>query len=68
METAQYILLGITSALLIGFIVVLTIYVVNTKKNKEFNVKLYEKIIYITAIVLFIFSIAFSIINIVSAI
>lgn len=68
METAQYILLGITSALLIGFIVVLTIYLVNTKKNKEFNVKLYEKIIYITAIVLFIFSIAFSIINIVSAI
>ena len=68
METAQYILLGITSALLIGFIVVLTIYLVNTKKNKEFNVKLYEKITYITAIVLFIFSIAFSIINIVSAI
>lgn len=68
METAQYILLGITSALLIGFIVVLSIYLVNTKKNKEFNVKLYEKIIYITAIVLFIFSIAFSIINIVSAI
>ena len=68
METAQYILLGITSALLIGFIVVLTIYLVNTKKNKEFNVKLYEKIIYITAIVLFIFSIAFSIINIVTAI
>ena len=68
METVQYILLGITSALLIGFIVVLSIYLVNTKKNKEFNVKLYEKIIYITAIVLFIFSIAFSIINIVSAI
>lgn len=68
METAQYILLGITSALLIGFIVVLSIYLVNTKKNKEFNVKLYEKIIYITAIVLFIFSIAFSVINIVSAI
>lgn len=68
METAQYILLGITSALLIGFIVVLSIYLVNTKKKKEFNVKLYEKIIYITAIVLFIFSIAFSIINIVSAI
>ena len=68
METVQYILLGVTSALLIGFIVVLSIYLVNTKKNKEFNVKLYEKIIYITAIVLFIFSIAFSIINIVSAI
>ena len=68
METAQYILLGITSALLIGFIVVLTMYLVKTKKKKEFNVKLYERIIYITAIVLFIFSIAFSIINIVSAI
>ena len=68
METVQYILLGVTSALLIGFIVVLSIYLVNTKKKKEFNVKLYEKIIYITAIVLFIFSIAFSIINIVSAI
>ncbi|MDD7735696.1 MAG: hypothetical protein SOW55_03765 [Bacilli bacterium] len=68
MEIAQYILLGITSALLIGFIVVLTMYLVKTKKKKEFNVKLYERIIYITAIVLFIFSIAFSIINIVSAI
>lgn len=68
MEIAQYILLGITSALLIGFIVVLTMYLVKTKKKKEFNVKLYERIIYIIAIVLFIFSIAFSIINIVSAI
>ena len=68
MEIAQYILLGITSALLIGFIVVLTMYLVKTKKKKEFNTKLYEKIIYITAIVLFVFSIAFSIINIVSAI
>ena len=68
MEIAQYILLGITSALLIGFIVVLTMYLVKTKKKKEFTVKLYERIIYITAMVLFIFSIAFSIINIVSAI
>ena len=68
MEIAQYILLGITSALLIGFIVVLTMYLVKTKKKKEFNVKLYERIIYITAIVLFLFSIAFLIINIVSAI
>ncbi len=66
MKIAQYILLGITSALLVCFITLFVIYIVKQKKKIEFDVKKMEKILIINAGALFVFSVAFSILNIIA--
>lgn len=66
MEIAQYILLGVTSALLLCFVVLFVIYVVKQKKKIEFDVKKMEKVLVVNALALFVSSVAFSILNIIA--
>lgn len=65
MEVLQYVLLGITSALLVCFITFFVLYLVGSKKNiNAKKLALYEKLLYIFAINLFVFALIFSILNI----
>ncbi len=64
MEILQYILLGVTSALFLSFVVLLVIYFVKGKKLSVEKNKLLEKILLINAISLFVISLGFALINI----
>jgi hypothetical protein len=84
MDIARYILLGFTAASLVAFITLLILYFVFNKKltdaqkassqdeslifQLEKKTNLYGKIMYISAFVLLAFAIAFSAINVISAI
>ena len=68
MKIAQYILLGVTSALFVAFVTLFVIYMVKSKKMDPAKVKKLEKVLYIVAISLLVVSLAFSVINVISAI
>jgi hypothetical protein len=84
MDIARYILLGFTAASLVAFITLLILYFVFNKKltdaqkascqdeslifQLEKKTNFYGKIMYISAFVLLAFAIAFSAINVISAI
>lgn len=68
MKIAQYILLGLTSAIVVAFVTLFVIYMVKSKKMEPDKVKRFEKILYIVATSLLVVSLVFSVINIVSAI
>lgn len=68
MKIAQYILLGLTSAIFVAFVTLFVIYMVKSKKMEPDKVKRFEKILYIVATSLLVVSLVFSVINIVSAI
>ncbi len=68
MKIAQYILLGLTSAIVVAFVALCVIYMVKSKKMEPDKVKRFEKILYIVATSLLVVSLVFSVINIVSAI
>ncbi len=68
MKIAQYILLGLTSSLLIAFIALGVLYFVKGRKSKGYSNKKLEAAIYIDAVLLLICSIIFTIINVFSSI
>lgn len=68
MKIAQYVLLGVTSSLLVAFIAMGVFYFVKGRKGKDKSNRKLEVAIYIDAVLLFIASIAFTVINVVASI
>ncbi len=68
MKIAQYVLLGVTSSLLVAFIAMGVFYFVKGRKGKDKSNRKLEAAIYIDAVLLFIASIAFTVINVVASI